>query len=258
MKPRLVLFFCLLLLSSVSFASSEDTAPLMKTRVDFSDKASLQRGAKWYMNYCSGCHSLQYMRYTRMAKDIQIVDKHGNILTELLKTNLIFSDANPGDSILAAIPLKSAREWFGIEPPDLSLAVRVRGADWIYTYLMSFYFSPNRPWGSNNWLFQDVGMPNVLLPLQGVQMAVRVKHEIPYLGGTKTVEVIDHLELLKSGSMSQHEFAQTVHDIVNFLAYVSEPFKPARIRLGFWVIGFLLLLLFLAYLLKKEYWKDIH
>ncbi len=251
----IVVLLCLPLMSQ---ATGSNNVPLRKANVDFSDKASLQRGAKWYMNYCASCHSMQYMRYSRMAKDLKIVDRDGKILKELLKKNLIFTGANPGDSILTAIPPKQSASWFGVKPPDLSLKARVRGADWLYTYLMSFYADPERQWGSNNWLFKDVGMPNVLVLLQGQQVAKTRQYEIPIQDGTRTIEVVDHLQLLETGSMSEHEFEQVVHDIVNFMAYVAEPFKPSRLRIGFWVIGFLLVLLVLTILLKKEFWKDVH
>lgn len=242
---------------SVHASLGHTTVPLLKANVDLRDKPSLQRGAKWYMNYCSGCHSLRYMRYNRLGKDIGIVNEDGSLNADIVRNNLIFTDAKIGDLINVAMPEKEAKQFFGIEAPDLTLEARIRGADWIYTYLMSFYSDPKRPWGVNNRLFPDVAMPNILGGLQGMQFPVYRTETIPYNGNTKQINVIDHLQLINDGRMIEQEFECMVRDLVNFLSYVAEPVKLQRYSLGIWVLGFLVILFIFAYLLKKEFWRDI-
>lgn len=254
---RRLLCSLLLLSPMLAVAASEGQVHLDKAPVNLSDQASLQRGAKWFMNYCAGCHSLQYARYKRTAKDIGITDHYGDVLTDLVKDNLIFTGAKIHDHILTAIPANDAKSWFGIVPPDLTLVARVRGSDWLYTYLRSFYKDDKRPWGSNNLLFPDVAMPNVLADLQGEYIPIYRSEVVPYNGTSKTIEVIDHLQLVQDGSLNQQHFDLVVGDIVNFLTYVGEPARLTRYWLGIKVIGFLLLFLVAAYLLKKEYWKDV-
>ena len=250
------IFILLSLSSSLAFASGADVH-LEKAHIDLNDKPSLQRGAKLYMNYCSGCHSIKYMRYNRMAKDLDITTHDGQVHRDLLVNNLIFTQAKVVDPIHIAMPPKDAESWFGILPPDLSLIARVRGADWLYTYLTSFYRDAKRPFGVNNKLFPDVAMPNVLANLQGEQIAIWGKKIIPYNGSSKEIDIIDHLQLVQEGSMSEHQFERAVHDLVGFLVYVSDPIKTTRIRYGYWVIGFLLIFLLVVYLLKKDYWREL-
>lgn len=254
---RLLFICCCLMYSLIAPAASENHVPLKQIKIDLRDHEALQRGARLYMNYCAGCHSLKYMRYNRLAKDIGIVDDDGLVANDLLRENLIFTTAKVGEHVRSAIPAVDAREWFGVAPPDLTLVSRVRGANWLYTYLTSFYQDKSRPFGTNNWLFPDVAMPNVLEPLQGEQVADFVEKTIPYNGTTKTIEVIEHLQLLSPGSMNQHQFDSAIHDLVTFLVYVGEPVRLTRETMGFWVILFLIILFGLAYALKKEYWKDI-
>ena len=246
-----------LLFAPMVLASSSAKANLHKIHVDLHDKASLQRGAQLYVNYCAGCHTLKFMRYARLAKDIGIVDGQGNVDQALLMDNLIFTDGKIFDTMRNAMPLKDGKQWFGVAPPDLSLIARVRGVDWLYTYLLQFYSDPKRPWGVNNVLFPDVAMPNVLLGLQGEQVPHYTTHEV--MEGDKRVErqVLDHLELKEPGSIDSAQFDETVKDLVNFLAYVAEPVQLQRKRIGWWVLGFLFIFTILAYCLKKEYWKDI-
>lgn len=232
---------------------------LDKVNNNLCNKASLQRGANLYVNYCGGCHSLQYVRYKDMAKDIGIVDKKGNVLEKLVQANLNFTSDKINDAILVATPKKEAQQWFGVAPPDLSLVARSRGKDWLYTYLKSFYEDPKKPWGMNNMVFPDVGMPNVLQGLQGTQVAVlKTVTVMDDTGQPYEKKVIDHLETKNAGSMNQVEFDQAVTDLVNFLEYVGEPHKLKRERLGGWVLLFLVVFTLFAYLLKREYWKDIH
>lgn len=231
---------------------------LLKVKNNLCDKTSLQRGAALYMNYCSGCHSLQFVRYNGMAKDIGIVDVNGKVLDKLVLDNLNFISDKVTDTITVALPKKDAEKWFGIAPPDLSLVARVRGKDWLYSYLKSFYVDPKRPWGVNNAIFPDVGMPHVLQNLQGTQTATyKTITLINDEGEAFERSVIDTLELKTPGSLTVEQYDQAVIDLVNFLEYVGEPHKLERERLGVWVLLFLVIFTLFAYLLKREYWKDI-
>ena len=185
---------------------------------DINDKASLQNGAKLFMNYCSGCHSLQFLRYNKFTEDLAIPK---NYVVE----NLMFNGEKTGDTITSSMPPDGATRWFGGVPPDLSLVARYKGTDWIYSYLRSFYPDSSRPFGVNNRVFKNVSMPDILW----------------------------HLKL----SSTEKEFDDSVRDIVNFLDYVGEPSKLISPTIGFKVLGFLLVLLILTFLLKKEYWKDV-
>lgn len=231
---------------------SADVGVDMKSiHIDLHNKASLQRGARYFMNYCSGCHSLRYLRYNRMAKDIGLTTFDGSVDKALLKNNLIFTSATPQDPIEIAMPAEDARQWFGRLPPDLSLSARERGAAWIYTYLASFYKDASRPYGANNLLVPDVSMPNVLAPLQGNVLALK---------GDNTADKMPHLKLVlvDRGSMSQQQFDSTLKDLVTFLVYAAEPHKLDRYVLGWGVIIFLLIMAVLMYLLKTIYWRNIH
>ncbi|MEJ2620996.1 MAG: cytochrome c1 [Candidatus Thiodiazotropha sp.] len=215
--------------------------------IDLSDQASLQRGAKYFVNYCLSCHSAKYQRYNRMAKDLGLTNQE-------VIDNLMFTTDKIGGTMNIAMTAEKATEWFGNPPPDLSVIARARGVDWIYTYLRSFYLDDTRPFGVNNKVFPDVGMPNVLWQLQGDQKAV---YEIEDHNGTE-VEVLDHLEPASEGTMSPEEFDQVARDLTAFLSYVGEPIQMERKRLGVWVLLFIAVFFVFAYLLKKEYWKDVH
>lgn len=248
-------------LSSVfSFAQASDGGvALKKVHNDLCDKASLQRGAQLYMNFCAGCHSLQFVRYKEMAKGIGAVDKNGLVLEQMVNDNLNFISDKINQPILVAAPKKDAEKWFGVAPPDLSLVTRSRGKNWVYTYLLSFYADPARPWGVNNVVFPDVAMPNVLQGLQGTQepvfktVTLMDDENNPY-----DKKVIEHLSLKSAGTLNEKEFNQAVTDLVNFLDYVGEPHKLERERIGVWVLLFLVIFTLFAYLLKREYWKDVH
>ena len=242
---RKLILATLLVLAPAALLASE-TAHLEHAGIDLRDQASLQRGAKYFMNYCNGCHSLQYMRYNRLAKDLGIDE-----IT--LRQNLIFGDAKPGDLITTSMKDDDALKWFGVVPPDLTLVTRWRSPDWVYTYLKSFYLDDTRPYGVNNVLFPLVGMPHVLGDLQGRQEPVMEPPHEP--GGTP---VIEGVKLVEEGGLSPKEYDTMVRDITNFLTYAGEPFQLERERLGRYVILFLGFLFILAYLLKKEYWKDVH
>ena len=221
--------------------------PLDKAEYDLSDKASLQRGAATFMNYCAGCHSTQYQRYNRVAADIGIPE-------ELMRENLVFTGAKIGDLMKSAMSEKDAARWFGAPPPDLTLVARVRGADWIYTYLRSFYVDETRPFGVNNAVFPSVGMPHVLEPLQGTP---RAEFETHTLDGVEMQQVVS-IKSDGNGEMNNEEYDQTVLDLVNFLVYSAEPVQQERERMGFWVLGFIVIFFIFTVLLKKEFWRDVH
>jgi len=245
MKKWIVMLFALL--PSLAMAAGANV-PLDKANNDLSDQASLQNGAKLFMNYCFGCHSTQYQRYERVARDI-------GIPIELMKEHLIFDpNAKVGDLMENAIPDKAAAQWFGAPPPDLTLVARVRGTDWLYTYLRSFYADPARPFGVNNIVFPSVGMPHVLEELQGIPMPVYGEKEVD----GETVQVIVGVESDGTGELNQEEYDDAVRDLVNFLEYSGDPVKLERHALGWWVMGFLVIFTILVVLLKKEYWRDVH
>lgn len=250
------LAFTLIFIFAAQAFAQESAIPLKNANIDLEDKASLQRGAKYFVNYCAACHSLKYVRYNRMAQDIGLVDEDGVVYQNLLKDNLMFTDAKVGDEMLNAMSEGVGMKWFGVPPPDLSLEARVRGADWIYTYLTSFYHDESKTWGTNNLLYPDVAMPNVLEKLQGIRIPIYRTEIIPYEDGTKEATVIDYLETL-DGGMTEYQFNSVARDIVNFLTFMSEPVKLEREHLGIYVLVFLAVLLVLTYLLKKDFWKDV-
>ncbi|AWH46104.1 cytochrome c1 [Stenotrophomonas sp. ZAC14A_NAIMI4_1] len=235
-----------LMLGSFLASAAEGGTKLLQSGNDLGDRASLQRGAQLYMNYCSGCHALKYLRYSRMAQDLGLSE-------EEVMANLNFTGSAIGDPIPVAMPKEQAEKWFGKMPPDLSLISRVRGSDWIYTYLKSFYLDSSRPLGWNNALFANASMPNPLWEMQGLQHAVHGKPEAPGMDPPVT-----GLRLESPGNVDAGQYDQAVRDITNFLEYAGEPAALKRQQLGVWVILFLALLTFLLYLLKKEYWKDVH
>ena len=219
----------------------------MHAGTDINNLQSLQRGARNFMNYCSGCHSLQYLRYNRMGKDLKIPPAD-------LQADLMFTSDKPFDTVNSAMPA-DAEQWFGKRPPDLSLVARAKGVDYVYSLLHGFYQDKTRPWGVNNLYLQNVSMPHVLQKLQGLQKPV-FKHEAGESGEPKMV--LTGVEMMSPGSMSPEEYDQFVRDIVNFLDYAAEPVKATRQSMGVFVILFLLVFFAFAYLLKKEYWKDVH
>ena len=226
-----------LLISLASFqVLAAEATHVDKVEVDITDQASLQRGAKTFVNYCLSCHQAAYMRYNRMAKDLGLTD-------DQVKDNLMFASDKVGDTMTVAMRPEDAKKWFGVTPPDLSVIARSRGTDWLYTYLRTFYLDSSRPVGTNNLAFKDVGMPHVLWEQQGYQ----TKDE-------KTGELISP----ENAPLSTHEYNQLVYDLVNFLEYIGEPSKPQRMALAKWVLLYLVLFLLIAYPLKKAFWKDVH
>ena len=231
-----------LLVSSAAVAAGG--GDLQQSGTDLDDRASLQRGAALYMNYCSGCHSLKYLRYSRMADDLGLSE-------EEVMQNLNFTGAKFGEQIQVAMPAEGAEKWFGKMPPDLSLITRVRGTDWVYTYLKSFYLDESAALGWNNTVLQNAAMPNPLWEMQGLQHA---EFGEPDETGERPVQA---LKVTQPGTQTPEAFNQTVRDITAFLEYAAEPAALKRQGIGVWVVLFLVLLTFLAWLLKHEYWRDV-
>ncbi len=222
--------------------------PSFKADVDVTDKPSLQRGAKTFVNYCMGCHSAAYMRYNRMGEDLGIEES-------ILQSNLMFGTEKSGDTMMIAMQKIDAEKFFGTAAPDLSVIARSRGADWLFTYFMTFYRDDSRPFGVNNLAFKDVAMPHVLWELQGIQKPIFKKIESE--DGTQH-EVIDHLEIETQGLLDSKDYKNMVNDLVNFLVYIGEPAQIQRKKTGVIVILYFLILLVIVYMLKREYWKDVH
>lgn len=235
---------CALLLSTVAVAA--EGGPVEQAGTDLGNRASLQRGAQLYMNYCSGCHSLKYMRYSRMAEDLGLTEDE-------VMNNLNFTGAAFGEQVQVSMDRAGAEQWFGKLPPDLSVVSRVRGSNWIYSYLKGFYLDETRPLGWNNTVYPNASMPNPLWEMQGQQSAVL--GEVDPATGEPAIE---RLELRVDGSENAQQFDQTARDITAFLEYVGEPAALKRQSMGVWVILFLTFFTFLAWLMKQEYWKDVH
>lgn len=258
----LIAFIASSLVSTMALAAGGHGAVLDKVHMNMDDKASLQNGAKLFMNYCLSCHSAGYARYNRVAKDLEIPEA-------LLKQNLMFATEKSGDLMISTMPPEDAKRWFGVAPPDLTLVSRVRSPEWVYTYLRAFYQDESSPSGWNNSLFENVAMPHALYELQGVQRLVgKVKasdHGVidahaadqPTTGGQHIVgDAI--FELQHSGKLNPVEFDAAMNDLTSFLAYLAEPAQLQRKKLGVFSLGFVIILMLLCYLLKKEYWRDVH
>ena len=215
---KLLILALSLTAASFNALSAGAKIDLDHANTDIMDRASLQNGAKLFMNYCSGCHAISFMRYNRIGNDLGLSD-------ELVAQNLMFAGSKPGEDMVTAMPENAASKWFGGVPPDLSLVARSKGTDWIYTYLRSFYEDESRIFGVNNKVLVNASMPDALWSLREAQ--------------------------------SEAEFDNSVRDITNFLDYVGEPAKLIRLQLGKWVLLFLGVLFVLVYMLKKEYWKDV-
>lgn len=231
---------------SVASFAADPTVPLDKAKVDLHDKASLQRGAQLFMNYCLGCHSMEYQRYNRTFEDLGIPEDIG-------MENLQFTGEKVGDLITNAMPTESAGNWFGTAAPDLTMVSRVRGADWIYTYLRSFYVDESRPFGVNNAVFPNVGMPHVLEELQGIP---RKTYEEQMIDGEMTERYVG-IKTDGSGMLSPSEYDQAMLDLTNFLVYTGEPMLLEQRRMGWYVFGFLFVFTIFAWFLKREFFKDV-
>jgi len=226
--------FIIIFLFISSFSFSAENIELSKAPVDLTDNLSLQRGAKIFTNYCLNCHSAKYMRYSNL-QDI-------GLSAETIKNDLLFTGNKIGDTMSVNMSMKDSKKWFGAAPPDLSVVARSRGADWIYSYMRGFYRDPTRPMGWNNTVYVNSAMPHILWELEGEKIL-----------NPKTKK----LEKFSSGKLNAKEYDATIADLTNYLVYMSEPDQLKRKKMGYYVIGFLLLLLFLTIKLKKEYWRDI-
>jgi ubiquinol-cytochrome c reductase cytochrome c1 subunit len=240
-------FVTIAFFSAGAATAQEGGIDLLKSGTDIANTESLQRGARNFMNYCSGCHSLKYVRYNRLAADLKIPESE-------LAGNLMFTSDKVFDTINSAMP-KDSEAWFGKAPPDLSLMARERGVDYLYSYLKGFYVDKTRPWGVNNLYLPSAAMPDVLADLHGLQKPV-FKNEQDERGNARMVLV--SVDAMTPGTMKPEEYDQFVRDTVNFLDYAGEPVKEKRQSMGVFVTLFLLVFFVFAYLLKKEYWKDVH
>lgn len=230
------LFISFISMTAGSAIAASGGIHLDEVEIDLADKASLQRGAKTFVNYCLSCHEASYMRYNRMAKDIGLTDKQ-------VVENLMFASDKVGDTMTVAMRPEDAKKWFGVTPPDLSVLSRAKGTDWLYTYLRTFYLDDAKVMGTNNSAFKDVGMPHVLWQQQG------------YLAQD---EETHGLVAVTEGSLPTQEYDVMARDLVNFLAYVGEPSKIQRLALAKWVLLYLVLFFLVAYPMKKAFWRDIH
>ena len=245
MKKLIALVFSLF----AATANASGGAGLQHSGANLNDQKSLQDGAALFVNYCMSCHSLKYMRYSRMAADLGLTE-------DQVMGSLNFTGAKFGEVMTVAMTAADAEKWLGKAPPDLSLVARVRGGpDWIYTYLKSFYRDPARPLGWNNVLFPGASMPHVLWEQQGVQSAV---FDAPHGGAAGAAPVFAHFEQVQPGSISAEEYDRLARDIANFLQYAAEPAALKRQQLGVWVLLFLVVLTAMTWLLKRDYWRDVH
>ena len=247
-----VLFCCAVLTSAVCMAAG-GSGPLYEMHVDIHQQKSLQRGAKYFMNYCLSCHSAAYSRYNRVAADLGISEEN-------MKEHLIFTGRKFGDTMEVALTTEQGKEWFGAPPPDLSVKARSRGADWIYSFLKTFYVDPSATRGVNNLQFPGTSMPHVLWELQGLQTLKDDHHDSHADDHGHDGHGAAHspFEIAVPGKMTEEEYDQAVVDIVNFMVYMAEPIKLKRQTIGVGVLFFLAALGVLAYFMKRDYWKDVH
>lgn len=236
-KTLIILAACWAVSGQAIAAGAE--GELEPSGINVSDMASLQRGAKMFVNYCLSCHNAEYMRYKRLSEDLELSE-------EQVMDNMVFADVKIGNLMTIAMDPADSARWFGKTPPNLTLVARARGADWLYGFLRSFYQDESGGW--NNLLLPNAAMPHVLWQLQGIQTAVPGEHE----------GEVGHLELATPGLLAPDEYDATVRDLVAYLDYMSEPAKLKRKNIGVWVILFLAAFTLLAYLLKAEYWRDVH
>jgi len=236
-------------------AATAEGVVLDPIHIDSGDTPSLQRGASLFVNYCLSCHGAAYMRYERLAYDL-------DISLETLAEDFMFTTDKPGDLMKTAMTEEDAKKWFGVAPPDLTLVSKVRNNEWLYTYLRAFYLDENSASGWNNSLFENVAMPHVLYELQGAQTLVG---HLETGDGTATEAVANQnivgdaiFEIQKAGTNSPEEFDAEMRDLVNFLSYMAEPAQLQRRTIGVWVLAWLVVLFAVSYLLKKEYWRDVH
>jgi ubiquinol-cytochrome c reductase cytochrome c1 subunit len=236
MVKKVAIAIFVYILSTSCYSASDLGVTLLDADVDVSNTVSLQRGARLFVNYCVSCHSAEFMRYNRMAKDL-------DLSLELVKDNLMFASDKVGDTMTIAMTPEDSEQWFGVRPPDLSVIARSKGVDYLYSFLNGFYLDDTRPTGVNNLYYPNTAMPHVLWDLQGFAEKNHDELTVPEAS---------------SGYMTVTEYQQATRDLVTFLDYLGEPAKLVRYKIGFWVISFLLVLFLITCLLKREYWRDVH
>lgn len=219
MKQLIIAIVAICIPALVQAAGGGHNPYIVPAPINLDDKVSLQKGAQIFVNNCLGCHSAQYMRYERVADDLGIPH-------DIMMENLVFTTDKIGETMVSAMPPELGKKWFGTVPPDLTLEARLRGADWVYSYLTNFTIDESRPWGVNNNVFKDVGMPHVLQTMEN--------------------------------ELSEDEFKERMADLTNFMVYMAEPIRAERERTGVIVLVFLFILLIPVYFLNREYWKDVH
>jgi len=239
-------FVGVVMLAAAAQTFAAASVALQHADIDPDNIASLQRGARNFMNYCSGCHSAKYVRFNTIGKDLELSD-------DQLIENLMFNAEKTFEAINVAMPADSATRWFGVAPPDLSLMARARGADYIYSFLKSFYLDPESPTGVDNTVLAGTAMPNVLWELQGYQRAIFSEHTDEGI----TTRHFEGFEPVTEGSLDAEDYDEFVRDTVNFLSYVSEPIRSERRKLGVWVLMYLIFFWIIAVMLKKQIWKDV-
>jgi len=253
MKKMIKLFVIAVMMLPAMAMAAGGGVHLYKAPIDINDKESLKRGAQAFGDYCYSCHAASFMRFNRIAKDLEIDEQE--VREMLIHTRGKKGDPTKiGELMKVAMTDDYAKQAFGTAVPDLSLAARARGADWIYTYLRSFYVDESRPTGFNNTVFADVGMPHVLWSLQGLQEPVYVTE----VHGNVEIEKISELKSIQAGRLSRVEYDMFLGDLTNFMVYMAEPVQVERRSLGWKVLLFLIVFFGFAYALKKEYWKDVH
>ena len=246
-KKKILAFVAVLAaLPALSLAAGGE-AHVEKASNDIHNQASLQRGAKNFVNYCLACHSARYVRYNRVAADIGLSEQQ-------MVENLLWSGESPHSTMTNGLHADDGKQWFGVAPPDLSLIARSKGTDYVYTFLKSFYADPAKSTGVNNLSLPGTAMPHVLWELQGTQEAVWEGHTDAQGNVQKHFK---EFKLASPGKLTPEEYDAFVRDTVNFLEYIGEPVQARRQALGYWVIAFLVFFTLLAYALKKEYWKDV-
>jgi len=246
---RVLIAVASLMLSGAALASGGEAVPFPYS-ADTSNPASLQRGARSFMAYCSGCHSMKYLRYNRIGQDLKIPE-------DLLRANLMFTSNKVGDQIVSSMPAEASKGWFGQTPPDLTLETRARGESWVYSYLRSFYVDNARPLGVNNLVLPGASMPHVLWELQGWQEKAEAHGEAAHGEAHGEEGHAAPFKLVQQGSLTPEQYEKFVGDLVNFMSYAAEPGKSHRVAVGGKAIAYLLILLVLCFLLKKEFWRDI-
>lgn len=253
MNTILKIMLLVFVLSGKALASEDVGFPDDDFKANMNDKISMQRGARLFINYCSGCHSLKYQRYNRLFEDLGIDPKVG-------KENLIFIKESVHGHINRAMLPEQGKKWLGVAPPDLSLVARARGGKWIYNYLRGFYVDEKHHLGMNNGVFPGANMPHALVELQGIQEPIYKINTVCDKNGQncETDKTLSGFKLIKEGSMSITQYNQATYDIANFLTYVGDPSILKRMKIAPWVLIFIAFLTGIFYLLKREYWRGIH